>query len=148
MLKFFKYSAPLGVSIFVLVTVELITFLVFVIGQGYIYLLTNILLLFIWGGAYIAFRRTLFLTVIIDENELKICYKNDICHTMSWYDVVKVERVTDQYSQNFVFEDVNKKQIVFNSSIRKKYLIAETCPRDDIKKQIKALKFAFDFHKK
>ena len=148
MLKFFKYSAPLGVSIFVLVTVELITFLVFVIGQGYIYLITNVLLLFIWVGAYIAFRRTLFLTVIIDENELKICYKNDIYHTMSWNDVVKVERVTDQYSQNFVFEEANKKQIVFNSSIIKKYLIAETCPRDDIKKQIKALKFAFDFHKK
>ena len=124
----------------------ILTFLIAIIST--IFFTNNaLLLIFTWAffvfyfSYYFILRKTYFAKVVIDNEYIKIQYKDEILQELKWADVVKVLRARDgMLEQSLVFYNKDYKEILFAVNLSQKNKIIEICPREDLKEQLRNVK--------
>lgn len=112
-----------------------------------LYISNVLLLIFTWVififyfSNYFILRKTYFAKVVIDNEYIKIQYKDEVLQEMKWADVVKVLRARDgMLEQSLVIYDKDYKKMLFHVNLTQKNQIIEMCPREDLKEQLRNVK--------
>ena len=147
-MEFYRFGGLLATGIFIVILILLSLVLVFTLTETYSNLWFCLGFLILCLLVFIAYRKVIFSRILINEKEIKIYYGNQVYKSISWNDVIKVERTVDFNSQNLTLYGKKEETLDFNITIKKARKIAEICPKEDIKEQIENIKFPFDFSKK